>query len=137
MAFSPSMLCCFLCDFCKGREGAFWKMLHTNRLLIFTITGIVLGIAVGLINNYFWETTDLQKYYWGFLGDVIMMNMLKCIIVPLIIFSITTGIASMAENSSQLSVYAIAYYLTTTVIHSFGKIAPFVHLQNYFFENGF
>ena len=91
-------------------------MLYTNRLLIFTITGIVLGITVGLINNYFWETTELQKYYWGFLGDVIMMNMLKCIIVPLIIFSITTGIASMAENSSQLSVYAIAYYLTTTVI---------------------
>ena len=39
-----------------------------------------------------------------------MMNMLKCIIVPLIVFSITTGVASMAENSGALSKYRIMFW---------------------------
>ena len=45
-----------------------------------------------------------------------MMNMLKCIIIPLIVFSITTGVASMAESGGKLSGYAIVYYLSTTVL---------------------
>ena len=60
--------------------------------------------------------TSLQRYYWGFPGDVVMMHMLKCIIVPLIIFSILTGVASLAGSSGKLSIYAVIYYLTTTII---------------------
>jgi len=62
------------------------------------------------------EFDSVQRYYWGFLGDVVMMNMLKSIIVPLITFSIITGVASLAESGGKLSLYAVIYYLSTTVI---------------------
>lgn len=85
-------------------------------MLIYTVSGVFIGIFVGLLCNYFWVTSALQRYYWGYPGEVVMMNMLKCIIIPLIIFSITTGVASMAESGGKLSGYAIGYYLTTTIL---------------------
>ena len=45
-----------------------------------------------------------------------MMHMLKAIIVPLIICSIITGVASLAGNAGNLSLYAIAYFITTTIL---------------------
>lgn len=86
-----------------------------NRLLLITIASVVLGVALGFIMRSA-NFSAVQRYYWGFAGDVLMMNMLKSIIVPLIIFSILTGVASLAEGSSKLSLYAVAYYLTTTVL---------------------
>merc|ERR1711981_858354 len=83
---------------------------------MYTVSGVFMGIWIGVVCNYNWETNALQRYYWGYPGSVLMMNMLKCIIIPLIIFSITTGVASMAENSTKLSGYAVAYYLITTII---------------------
>ena len=53
------------------------------------------------------EFDSVQRYYWGFLGDVVMMNMLKSIIVPLITFSIITGVASLAESGGKLSLYMV------------------------------
>jgi len=85
-------------------------------MLIYTVASVFMGIGIGLINNYFWETTPLQRYYWGYAGEVVMMNMLKSIIIPLIVFSITTGVASMAESGGKLSLYAVVYYLTTTIL---------------------
>ena len=87
------------------------KWFRENWMLIYTVSGVFIGIIVGLINNYCWETTVLQRYYWGYAGEVVMMNMLKCIIIPLIVFSITTGVASMAESGGKLSLYAVCYYL--------------------------
>lgn len=89
--------------------------LAKNKLLILTIASVVLGVALGFALRPL-KFTDFDRYYWAFAGDVIMMNMLKCIIVPLIILSITTGVASLAESSGKLSLYAIAYYMTTTVL---------------------
>jgi len=91
------------------------KWCKENKLLLATIAGVVLGIALGFIMRSA-KLTPLQQYYWGFPGDVVMMNMLKCIIIPLITLSITTGVASLAGNSGKLSTYAVLYYLTTTVV---------------------
>lgn len=96
----------------SDKNGCFRK----NWMLIYTVASVFIGIGIGLINNYFWETTPLQRYYWGYPGEVVMMNMLKSIIIPLIVFSITTGVASMAESGGKLSLYAVAYYLTTTIL---------------------
>lgn len=86
-----------------------------EKLLIITILAVVIGVALGFIMRAA-KFDALQRYYWGFPGDVIMMHMLKSIIVPLIIFSILTGVASLAGNSGKLSLYAVGYYLTTTVL---------------------
>jgi len=95
-------------------EG-FKKWVWKEKLLILTIFSVVLGVALGFIMRSA-NFSSLQRYYWGFPGDVIMMHMLKCIIVPLIIFSILTGVASLAGSSGKLSLFAVIYYLTTTVI---------------------
>lgn len=60
--------------------------------------------------------TPLQRYYWAFPGDVIVMNMLKCIIIPIITLSIMTGVADLAGTSGKLSGMAILYYICTTII---------------------
>ena len=113
-----NLWCCFTCGACKnsarkGNKVAKW--VYMNRLLLITIAAVVLGVALGFIMRTA-NFSPVQRYYWGFAGDVLMMNMLKSIIVPLIIFSILTGVASLAEGSSKLSMYAVAYYLTTTVL---------------------
>lgn len=95
--------------------SAIKKWMLKEKLLILTITSVVIGVALGFIMRSA-NFDELQRYYWGFPGDVIMMHMLKCIIVPLIIFSILTGVASLAGSSGKLSLYAVIYYLTTTVI---------------------
>ena len=83
--------------------------MYQNKLLIITITAVLLGVGVGFLMRLA-DFDSLQRYYWGFLGDVVMMNMLKAIIVPLIVFSIITGVASLAESSGKLSMYAVTYY---------------------------
>lgn len=92
-----------------------YKLYRRNRLLCWTLSGVLMGIIMGFIMRSA-NFTKLQRYYWGFPGDVIMMNMLKAVIVPLIIFSITTGVASMAQSTGRLSKWCFIYYLTTTFI---------------------
>lgn len=100
---------------CTSADG-FKKWCRKNWLLIYTISGVVFGIALGLILNYTWTTTALQRYYWGFPGEVLLINMLKCIIIPLIVFSIITGVASMAATQTKLTGWTMTYYLGTTFL---------------------
>lgn len=102
------------CHFCKTHKSKWFRWIYRDRLLLLTIGSVIFGITLGFIMR-FAELNSIQRYYWGFLGDVIMMNMLKCTIVPLIILSILTGVASLAEGGSQLSMYAVVYYILTTV----------------------
>lgn len=92
------------------------KFIKRNWLLIYTLGGIAIGIIIGLINNYYWSTSWLQRYYWGYPGTVLLMNMLKCIIIPLITLSITTGVASMSETRTKMMGWAVGYYLLTTIL---------------------
>ena len=86
-----------------------------EKLLLITIFAVVVGLGLGFLMRLA-DFSRLQLYYWSFPGDVIMMHMLKAIIVPLIIFSIITGVASLAGNAGNLSLYAITYYMTTTIL---------------------
>lgn len=96
--------------FTKVQEWA-----KNNKLLIATVFGVVTGVWLGFAMRAA-KFSDIRIYYWAFPGSVLMMNMLKCIIIPLITLSITTGVASLAHNSGKLSLVAVLYYLTTTVI---------------------
>merc|ERR1712048_614451 len=40
----------------------------------------------------------------------------KCIIIPLIVFSIVTGTASMSASAGKLAGFAMGYYILTTVL---------------------
>lgn len=91
------------------------KWARRNWLLLFTLCGVITGIWLGFVMRLA-EFSKIQRYYWAFPGDVILMNMLKCIVIPLITLSITTGVASLAKNSGRISFWAMTYYMTTTFL---------------------
>ena len=91
-----------------------WATQRENKLLLWTMFGVGAGIAMGFIMQTA-KFNALQRYYWNFPG-MLVMNMLKCIIIPIITLSIMTGVADLAGASGRLSGYAMLYYLCTTVI---------------------
>lgn len=87
-------------------------------LTITTVSGVVLGVIVGLIlraaSSSPW--TDRQVMYIHFLGEL-FLRMLKGLILPLIISSLVTAIGSLnLKLSGRIGARAIAYYMITTAM---------------------
>ena len=56
------------------------------------------------------------KLYVGFLGNL-FLNMLKCIIIPLVIPSLITAIGSMNLSlSGKVGLRAVLFYFSTTIL---------------------
>ncbi|XP_074035138.1 excitatory amino acid transporter 1 isoform X2 [Leptinotarsa decemlineata] len=89
--------------------------LKQNTLTIATVTGVILGAIVGIVLRSSKDNwTDREIMYIGYVGDV-FLRMLKSLILPLIISSLVSAIASLDLSlSSKIAARAIAYYLTTT-----------------------
>merc|ERR1712062_165159 len=71
----PVTRCCsaftnVLCCNCNNHKVTTW--MRENRLLLVTILAVVSGVGIGFSMRLA-EFDSLQRYYWGFLGDVIMM----------------------------------------------------------------
>lgn len=80
------------------------------------IIGLVVGVVYGIIASSFdmsQFTSDWIKP-WG----TIFINMLKMIAVPLVLFSLINGVASLSDLSSlsRMGGKAVVLYLTTTVL---------------------
>ncbi|KAL2098116.1 hypothetical protein ACEWY4_007323 [Coilia grayii] len=91
-------------------------LLKKNGLLIATAVSVPLGIGLGVAVRDHGALSSLDKFYFGFPGEI-LMRMLKLIILPLIVSSIITGVASLkSEVSGLIGLRAITYYFTTTVI---------------------
>uniref|UniRef100_A0A8C9VDE9 Amino acid transporter n=1 Tax=Scleropages formosus TaxID=113540 RepID=A0A8C9VDE9_SCLFO len=74
------------------------------------------GIALGVLVREYASLSRLDKYYFGFPGEL-LMRMLKLIVLPLIISSIITGVAALDSRiSGRIGLRAVAYFLSTTVI---------------------
>uniref|UniRef100_A0A8C4SGS9 Amino acid transporter n=1 Tax=Erpetoichthys calabaricus TaxID=27687 RepID=A0A8C4SGS9_ERPCA len=87
-----------------------------NWLLITTVVAVVLGIGLGLLVREYATLSNLDKFYFGFPGEI-LMRMLKLIILPLIISSIITGVAALdSEVSGKIGLRAVVYYFSTTII---------------------
>ena len=93
------------------------KNLTRNILL-----GMLLGFAVGSIiyyTNIFGDTlTNIVEVYAFKLGSDIFINLLKMLIVPLVFFSLVSGISSLGNLKSigNISLKTITLYLITTAI---------------------
>ncbi len=93
------------------------KNLTRNILL-----GMFLGFAVGSILYYlniFPETvTTFIRVYIFNLGSSIFVNLLKLLIVPLVFFSLVSGISSLTSMQSlgNITLKTIVLYLSTTTI---------------------
>jgi Na+/H+-dicarboxylate symporter len=93
------------------------KNLTRNILL-----GMLLGFVVGSViyyTNIFGDTlSNIVEVYAFRLGSDIFINLLKMLIVPLVFFSLVSGISSLGNLKSigNISLKTITLYLITTAI---------------------
>ncbi|XP_054428381.1 excitatory amino acid transporter 5 isoform X1 [Pteronotus mesoamericanus] len=86
-----------------------------NGLLILSVLSVTMGCLLG----FFLRTRHLSPQeisYFQFPGEL-LMRMLKMLILPLVVSSLISGLASLdAKTSSRLGILTVAYYLWTTFV---------------------
>jgi len=92
--------------------------LKENILTMATLTGVVAGVSLGLalksMDDGIW--TARQAYYVGYPGKI-FLNMLKCLIIPLIVPSLIAAIGQLdLRVSGKIGSRAVLYYMTTTFL---------------------
>ncbi|CAB3399412.1 unnamed protein product [Caenorhabditis bovis] len=91
------------------------KIGKENLLLFFTVLGVAIGIGLGLAlrdPNQQWSKRHLS--YLRFPGDL-FVQMLKMLILPMIMSSIITSLASLdSATAGRLGVVSMTYYMLTT-----------------------
>ncbi|XP_070573459.1 excitatory amino acid transporter-like [Ptychodera flava] len=88
--------------------------IRKNQLLVLTVTGVVLGIILGLSLRTV-QPSETAILLIGFPGEL-LMRMLKLLILPLIISSLITGLAQLdAKSSGRMGRRALVYYFCTTL----------------------
>lgn len=90
-----------------------------DLLLVFIITGVLLGFLIGaLVNDRVQESSNPKEtiMYISFPGEI-LMRMLKMVILPLIVSSLIVALAVLdAKAAGRLGRRALIYYFTTTII---------------------
>uniref|UniRef100_A0A336MK84 Amino acid transporter n=1 Tax=Culicoides sonorensis TaxID=179676 RepID=A0A336MK84_CULSO len=91
------------------------QFLQKNSLTFFTILGVLGGCALGLGLKTLGHWTPRERMYLNFPGDI-FLRMLKCLIVPLLVSSITSAIGALDLSlSKKIAIRSIVYYFVTTV----------------------
>jgi Na+/H+-dicarboxylate symporter len=91
--------------------------LRGNLLTILTITGVFGGVILGVILRHSRDEpwTKREIMYVSYFGDI-FLQMLKCLILPLIVASIITAIGGLDLTlSGKIGARAIVYYVCTTI----------------------
>lgn len=100
------------------REGV-GNVLKNNLLTLATLGGVIAGLILGAVLKSSFDDdhwTKRNAMYVKFIGSL-FLNMLKCIIIPLVIPSLIAAIGSMDLSlSGKVGMRAIIYYMTTTVL---------------------
>ncbi len=96
-------------------------------MLILTFLGVVIGVILGFMLRSSHLTNETIQLI-AFPGDL-LMRMLKMLVLPLVVSSLVTGVAVLDPKSSgKIGLYAISYYLITTILAAIlGKAS-----RNYF-----
>jgi len=90
----------------------------TRNILLGMFAGFVVGAFFYYTNLFSDQVTLFIEKYIFVLGSTIFINLLKMLIVPLIFFSLVSGISSLNNLSSlgKITSKTIALYLATTAI---------------------
>ncbi|XP_026320425.1 excitatory amino acid transporter 3 [Hyposmocoma kahamanoa] len=98
------------------RRNRCLAFLRGNLLTLLTIIGVVSGTLLGWslrATGHEWSRREVM--YFQYPGEL-FLRMLKCLIVPLLVSSIVSAIASLDLSlSGKVGLRAIVYYMTTTV----------------------
>ncbi|XP_022224232.1 excitatory amino acid transporter 1 [Drosophila obscura] len=100
----------------KQNESKFKAFMRENVLTMATVIGVFAGGLIGfIIKNSTGEWTKREIMYISFPGEI-FLRMLKCLIVPLLVSSITSAIGGLdLSMSSKIATRAITYYFVTTI----------------------
>ncbi|XP_041092338.1 neutral amino acid transporter B(0)-like isoform X1 [Polyodon spathula] len=93
------------------------KVVLANLLVILTVSGVIIGVAIGLgVRNV--ELSKTHILYFGFPGEL-LIRLLKMIIIPLVVCSLVSGAASIDPKAlGKLGGWAMLFFLVTTLIAS-------------------
>lgn len=95
------------------------KSIKNHILVIATFASVLLGVIVGVTirqTTLSHKYTDREIMYINFVGEL-FLRILKSLILPLIVTSLITGIASLNLSlSRKIGGRAVAFYLTTTFL---------------------
>lgn len=101
----------------NGCRRRLMEFLRRNLLVILTVSGVLLGVGLGMVVRNM-NLTKAQMTYFAFPGEM-LLRMLKMIILPLVVCSLVSGAASLDTRSlGKLGGIAVAYFLVTTLIAS-------------------
>uniref|UniRef100_A0A3P9J2I5 Amino acid transporter n=1 Tax=Oryzias latipes TaxID=8090 RepID=A0A3P9J2I5_ORYLA len=101
----------------SGCRRRLMEFLRRNLLVILTVSGVLLGVGLGMVVRNM-NLTRAQMTYFAFPGEM-LLRMLKMIILPLVVCSLVSGAASLDTRSlGKLGGIAVAYFLVTTLIAS-------------------
>ncbi|XP_037927994.1 putative sodium-dependent excitatory amino acid transporter glt-4 [Teleopsis dalmanni] len=82
-------------------ESKFRLFMQENSLTLFTVTGVFIGGLIGfIIKNSTGPWTKREIMYISFPGEL-FLRMLKCLIVPLLVSSITSAIGGLDLSMSS------------------------------------
>ncbi|XP_033738552.1 excitatory amino acid transporter 1-like [Pecten maximus] len=100
----------------KSKSEVIKRAIKDNLLVIFLIISMGIGVGLGAgLRSVDPPFTKRQILYLRFPGDL-LMNMLQMLILPLIVSSLVSGLASLDTRSSgRIGLRAVVYYLTTTL----------------------
>merc|ERR1712013_874048 len=94
------------------------RLIRDNLLTIATLCGAIAGVALGLSLKSMGDGiyTSRQASYVGYPGKL-FLNMLKCLIIPLVVPSLIASIGSLDfRMSGKIGLRAVCYYMTTTLM---------------------
>ena len=86
----------------------------TKNILIGFILGLSFGILLNIIDFDVFYKNSLINYLS--IGGEIFLKIIKMLVVPIVFFSLTSGVANLYELSTlgKIGVKSILLYLTTT-----------------------
>ncbi|MCC2931384.1 MULTISPECIES: dicarboxylate/amino acid:cation symporter [Bacillus] len=86
-----------------------------TKIIIALVLGAVTGIILNVTSPELFE--NLNKFVFGPLGTI-FLNLIKMLVVPIVFFSLTLGVAGLGDPKKlgRIGVKAISYFLITTAV---------------------
>nr|XP_056700481.1 excitatory amino acid transporter 4-like [Euleptes europaea] len=89
-----------------------------HAFVLLTVSSVLLGITLAMALRPY-RMTFRQIKYFSFPGEL-LMRMLQMLVLPLIVSSLITGMASLdGRASGKMGMRAVVYYMLTTIIAVF------------------